>query len=187
MKIRLIGLSGSLRRASFNTALLRAAAALAPEGVELEVRTLHGVPLFDEDVEKESGSPAAVQELKAAVADAAGLLIATPEYNGSLPGVLKNGLDWMTRPPADAKRVFGGKAVALLGATPGGLGTALAQTACLPVLRNLGARPWFEGRLMVSRAHELFATSGELRDEALREQLRGFLRGFAAFASPSSR
>jgi chromate reductase len=185
--IRLVGLSGSLRRASFNTSLLRAAAALAPEGVEFEVRTLHGVPLFDEDAEKASGLPAAVQELKEAVASAAGLLLATPEYNGSVPGVLKNGLDWMTRPPGDAKRVFGGKAVALLGATPGGLGTILAQTACLPVLRNLGARPWFEGRLTVSRAHELFTPEGELRDEALREQLRTFLRGFASFASPPAR
>jgi chromate reductase len=183
----LIGVSGSLRRASFNTALLRAGSTLLPEGVTLDVCTLHGIPLYDGDQEEAEGIPLAVRELKDAIAGAAGLVISTPEYNGSLPGVLKNALDWLTRPPADLKRVFAGKPVALVGATPGGLGTALAQAAWLPVLRALGTRPWFEGRLTVSRAHELFAPNGELTDAALREQLRTFFRGFASFVESGGR
>src|SRR5579859_780788 len=127
----IIGLSGSLRKDSFNTTLLRAAAKLAPEGVRVEVRTLHGVPLYDADVEEASGVPEAVAELKDAVAAADGLLLATPEYNNGIPGVFKNAIDWMSRPPADIKRVFGGKPVALMGASPGGFGTTLSQAAWL--------------------------------------------------------
>ena len=104
----IVGISGSLRRGSFNTALLRAGAALMPAGSTLAVETLHGVPLYDGDTEEETGIPARVAELKSAVAGAAGLLLVTPEYNNSFPGVLKNAIDWMTRPPADIKKVFGG-------------------------------------------------------------------------------
>ena len=179
---QLVGISGSLRKGSFNTALLRAAAALVPEGTTLAVETLHGVPLYDGDVEAAEGLPARVTALKEAIASSAGLLLATPEYNGSLPGVLKNAVDWLSRPSTDIKRVFGGRPVALLGATPGGLGTVLAQNAWLAVLRALGARPWFGGRLHVSRAQGLFDAHGTLTDEATREQLRTFLAGFAAFA-----
>jgi NAD(P)H-dependent FMN reductase len=179
---RLVGISGSLRKGSFNTALLKAAAALLPTGTTLSVETLHGVPLYDGDVEAESGIPARVTELKEQIASADGVLIVTPEYNGSLPGVLKNGIDWLSRPPADIKRVFGGRAVAVIGATTGGLGTVLAQLAWLPSLRALGTRPWFGAKLHVSRAQALFDAGGALTDEATREQLRGFLAGFAAFA-----
>jgi NAD(P)H-dependent FMN reductase len=182
---RLIGLSGSLRRASFNTALLRAAAELAPEGDELSIRTVHGIPLYDEDIETSEGIPQAVSELKEAVAAADGLLLATPEYNNSLPGVLKNAIDWMTRPPSDIKRVFGGKPVALLGATPGGFGTILSQNAWLPVLRTLGTRPWNGGRLLVSRAGAVFDETGAIIDDKVREQLQQFIRGFVEFARGS--
>lgn len=180
---QLVGISGSLRKGSFNTALLRAAAALVPEGTTLAVETLHGVPLYDGDLEAAEGIPARVTALKEAVASSAGLLLVTPEYNGSLPGVFKNAIDWLSRPSTDIKRVFGGRPVALLGATPGGLGTVLAQNAWLPVLRALGTRPWFGGKLHVSRAQALFDAHGTLVDEATREQLRTFLAGFAAFAA----
>jgi len=178
---KIIGISGSLRRDSFNTALLRAASSLMPEGAELSVRTIHGIPLYDGDAEAASGVPAVVGELKEAVAAADGLLLATPEYNNSIPGVLKNAIDWMSRPQSDLKRVFGGKPVAVIGATPGGFGTILSQNAWLPVLRYLGTRPWCEGRLLVSRASNLFDASGAMTDENVQEQLELFLQGFVAF------
>jgi chromate reductase, NAD(P)H dehydrogenase (quinone) len=183
----LIGLSGSLRKGSFNTAVLKAAAGLMPEGGRLEVRTIAGIPLYDGDLEAAKGIPAAVAELKEAVAAADGLLLATPEYNNSIPGPLKNAIDWMSRPPADAKRVFGGKPVALLGASPGNFGTILSQAAWLPVLRTLGTDLWSEGRLLVSRANTLFAEDGTLTDAKTADQLRNFLQGFTAFAASARR
>ena len=110
----------------------------------------------------------------------------TPEYNNGIPGVFKNAIDWLSRPPADIKKVFGDRAVALIGASPGGFGTILAQEAWLPVLRTLGTRPWFGGRLMASRAHTLFGADGVLTDDALRKQLTEFVRGFAAFIAAGS-
>lgn len=183
----LIGLSGSLRRGSYNTGLLHAAAALMPQGNQLTVRTIHGIPLYDADGEEASGVPATVEELKDAIATAEGLLIATPEYNNSIPGPLKNAIDWLTRPPADIQRVFRGKPVAVIGATPGGFGTILSQNAWLPILRYLGTRPWYEGRLLVSHAQSLFDENGELKDEKTREQLSEFLRGFVEFVRAAQR
>jgi NAD(P)H-dependent FMN reductase len=185
--IRIIGLSGSLRRGSFNTALLRTAAQLVPEGVELEVHTLHGIPLYDGDIEASEGIPSRVAELKNAVAAARGLILATPEYNNGVPGVFKNAIDWMTRPSTDIKRVFDAKPIALMGASPGGFGTILSQNAWLPVLRTLGTRPWFGGRLLVSRAQTLFDESGTLTDAKIREQVQQFVHGFAAFVSSAER
>jgi len=185
MPTPILALSGSLRRASFNTALLRAAADLMPAGATLDVRTLHGIPPYDGDLEDASGIPPAVTALKDATIASRGLLIATPEYNQSLPGVLKNAIDWMTRPPADAARVFGGRPVALIGASPGAFGTITAQYAWLPVLRTLGTRPFFEGTLRVSRAHDCFDAEGKLVDAKVKEQLAKFLRGFVAFAERS--
>lgn len=176
----ILGLSGSLRRGSFNTALLRQAAALMPVGSTLDVRTLHGIPLFDADEEAERGVPGAVATLKDAIAEAAGLLLCTPEYNNSIPGVFKNGIDWLSRPPADIKRVFAGRPVGLIGASPGGFGTILSQNAWLPVLRTLGV-DLFTGRLLVSRAGGVFDENGAIKDEAVQQQLRTFLQGFAAF------
>jgi chromate reductase, NAD(P)H dehydrogenase (quinone) len=179
---RLIGLSGSLRRASFNSALLRAAAELMPEGAELAIGSIRDIPLYDGDVEAEDGIPGPVTVLKEAIAAADGLLLVTPEYNNSIPGVFKNAVDWLSRPPADIKRVFGGKPVALMGASPGGFGTILSQNAWLPVLRTLGAEFWSGGRLLVSRAPSVFDEQGALTDPKIREQLQGFMQGFVAFA-----
>jgi NAD(P)H-dependent FMN reductase len=177
----ILGIPGSLRKASFNAALLRAAAELAPSGVRLEIASLAGIPLYDGDVEEAEGVPAAVRELKDRVALSAGLLLATPEYNNSLPGVLKNAVDWMTRPPADIPRVFRGRRVAVIGATPGKGGTILAQAAWLPVLRTLGMLPWFGGRLMLSNAGQVIDASGRLTDETARKQVADFMAGFADF------
>lgn len=178
---RLIGLSGSLREGSINTALLRAAASLMPEGSTLEIATLKGIPLYDGDLEAAQGEPAAVAALKVRILACDGLLLASPEYNNGIPGVFKNGIDWLSRGD-DAARVFGNRPVAVIGASPGGFGTILAQAAWLPVLRTLATRPWHGGRLMVSRAGKVFDDQGGLVDEAVRDQLRTFLAGFVAFA-----
>jgi len=184
---KLVGLSGSLRRGSYNTALLRAAAGLMPDGSALAVHTIHGIPLYDGDAEAASGIPEPVTVLKNAIAAADGLLLVTPEYNNSIPGVFKNAIDWLSRPPADIKRVFDCKPVALIGASPGGFGTILSQNAWLPVLRTLGAAFWSEGRLLVSRASTVFDQNGALTDPKIKEQLAGFLRGFVAFARSARR
>jgi NAD(P)H-dependent FMN reductase len=179
--ITLIGISGSLRRGSFNSSLLRAAAELVPEGVELKIGTIHGIPLYDGDVEAAEGIPAPVAALKNSIAAADGLLLVTPEYNNSVPGVAKNAIDWLSRPPADSQRVFGGKPVALMGASPGGFGTILSQNAWLPVFRTLGAQLWAGGRLMVARAQGVFDADGKLIDPKVRDALRGFLEGYVKF------
>ncbi|GAB3629016.1 NADPH-dependent FMN reductase [Pandoraea terrae] len=182
-----IGLSGSLRRDSFNTALLRAASGVMPAGVTLDIRTLHGVPLYDGDVEAAEGIPPAVTELKDAIARADGLVLATPEYNNGIPGVFKNGIDWLSRPPADIARVFKGKPVAVIGASPGGFGTILSQNAWQPVLRTLGTTPWWQGRLLVSHASQVFDAQGRLVDEAVGRQLAEFMQGFAQFIGAQRR
>lgn len=179
----IIGVCGSLRRGSFNLTLLRAAAEVAPPGTSVEVASIREIPLYDGDHEAEEGIPPAVQLLKDRIASADGLLIVTPEYNNSMPGVLKNAIDWLSRPAADIPRVFRGRPVAIIGATPGQGGTALAQAAWLPVLRTLGMLPWFEGRLLISGAAKTFTADGQVADEATRDRLRTFVEGFAAFAA----
>lgn len=179
--ITIIGITGSLRKDSYNTALLRAATELMPSGAELEMATLKNIPLYNGDVETIDGIPPAVIELQEQIAAADGLLLATPEYNNSMPGVFKNAIDWLSRPPSEIARVFGDRPVALVGATMGGFGTILSQNAWLPVLRTLGMRPWFGARLMVSRAHQIFNDSGEMADETARKQLQNFLVGFTDF------
>lgn len=179
--MRLIGISGSLRTASFNTALLRNAAELMPQGVALEIRTLHGIPLYDADAEAANGLPDAVIDLKEAIASADGVILATPEYNNGIPGVFKNAIDWASRPPRDIPHVFTGRPCAILGASPGGFGTLLAQNDWLPVLRTLGVNLWTGGRMMVSRAGGVFDETGQIGDPALRSQIQAFLAGFSAF------
>ncbi len=180
----LLGLSGSLRRGSFNTSLLRAAAGLTPPGATLEIASLHGIPIYDGDLEAESGIPEAVRALRDRIAAADGLLIATPEYNNSIPGGIKNAFDWLSRPAGDIPPVFPNRPVALMGATPGAGGTLLAQAAWLPILRALGTRPWFGGRMQVSGAGKVFDAEGALTDEKVRGQLEGFMKGFVEFIHP---
>lgn len=164
--VKVIGISGSLRTHSYNTALLRAAKSLAGPELELHVATLHGIPLYDGDVEQREGLPAAVVELKDRIVSSDGVLLVTPEYNNGVPGVFKNAIDWLSRPATDIPRVFG---------------TVLAQNGWLPVLRTLGTRYWSGGRLLVSRAQQMFDASDGLQDEATRKQLSEFLRGFEKF------
>jgi len=178
MTITIAAFSGSLRKGSYNRALLRAAVAMMPADSRIEVASIQPFPLYNGDDEAASGVPAAVSAVKDAIAAADGLLIATPEYNNSIPGVTKNAVDWLSRPPADIARVFGGKPVALMGASPGGFGTILSQNAWLPVLRTLGAELWTGGRLLVSRANTIFDAEGNIVDARTNDLLRSFLQGF---------
>ena len=161
--------------------LLRAAVEAVPTGSTIQIESIRDIPLYDGDVEAEQGIPQAVQQLKARIVAADGLLIVTPEYNNSMPGVLKNAIDWLSRPPADIPRVFRGRPVAIMGATPGQGGTLLSQAAWLPVVRTLGMRPWFEGRVNVSGAGKVFDTDGRLADEGIRDRIRTFVEGFTGF------
>ena len=179
----IIGLCGRLRRGSFNQMLLRAAVESVPSGTTIDVESIREIPLYDADVEETQGVPLAVQRLKDRIAEADGLLVVTPEYNNSIPGVPKNAIDWLSRPGDDIPRVFRGRPVAIIGATTGSGATALSQAAWLPVVRLLGMRPWFEQAVMVSEADSVFDGSGRLVDAAHRRRIRAFVEGFAAFAA----
>jgi NAD(P)H-dependent FMN reductase len=183
--VKLLGISGSLRRASYNSALLGAATRLMPPDAALEVASIRGIPLYDADLEAQ-GIPAAVKELKEAVVAAAGVLLVTPEYNNSIPGVFKNAIDWLSRPNTDIRRVFAARPFAVIGASPGGFGTTLSQAAWLPVLRTLGTQLWTGGRLQVSRAATVFDDAGNLKDAGVEQQLRQFLAGYVAFVRRSA-
>jgi NAD(P)H-dependent FMN reductase len=178
--ITVIGISGSLRGGSYNTAVLRTAASMMPDESELRIESIAGIPLYNGDDESAHGVPDVVARLKDAIAAADGLLLVTPEYNNSVPGVAKNAMDWLSRPPNDIARVFRGKPVAIAGASPGGFGTILAQNAWLPVFRTLGAELWSGGRLLVSRAGNAIDANGNITDAATRESIGKFVGGFVA-------
>ena len=182
----ILGISGSLRRGSFNALLLRAAAEMAPAGTTIEIGSIEGIPLYNQDVE-DQGIPQAVQTLKERVIATDGLLLVSPEYNNSIPGVMKNAIDWLSRPPKDVPRVFRDRPVGLIGATPGAGGTALAQLAWLAVFRTLGTAPWFGGRVHAAKARDLFDADGRLIDETVRGQLQTFVNGFAKYVDERKR
>ncbi len=177
----ILAISGSLRAGSYNTLLLRAAIRRAPQGTTVELGSIKDIPLYDGDVESASGVPEPVTVLKDRIAAADGLLLVTPEYNHSLPGVLKNAIDWLSRPASDIARVFGGRPTGVIGATPGAGGTALAQAAWLPVLRRLGALPFFGASMMLSRAGSAFDAEGLLVEAAAQAQLDKYMGAFAEF------
>ena len=160
----IIGISGSLRKGSFNTAFLNAAVQLAPESCRIEVEYIGRIPLYDGDIEAPEGIPSVVAQWKDRIASTDGLLLVTPEYNHSIPGVFKNTIDRLSRPPDDIGRVFGNRPVGLIGTCIGPSGTILSQVSWLAVRRALGTRPWFGRPLHVSDASHVFDESGELID-----------------------
>ena len=174
--LRVAGFAGSLRAGSFNRSLLRAAVELAPAGMEIRVVEIAEIPVFNADVEAK-GDPEPVAAFKRAVAEADGLLIATPEYNLGVPGVTKNVIDWASRPPRDS--VLDGKPVALMGATPGMGGTARGQSQLRQafVFTNSYAMP--QPEVLVRKAGDLFDADGRLTDEPTRQHLVKFLGAFA--------
>jgi NAD(P)H-dependent FMN reductase len=178
----LLVVPGSWRKGSYNMALARAAVACAPAGCSSALGSIRDVPLYDGDVEA-AGVPAAVLALKEAVATADGVLLVTPEYNNSIPGTFKNAIDWLSRPPKDAPRIFRDRPFGLIGATPGMGGTRLSQAAWLPVLRTLGVQLWNATPLYVAGAAKVFDADGALIDEKVRELLTRYMQGLAQFVA----
>ena len=180
--MRILAVSGSLRAASYNTALARAAGELAPDGVEVELYDgLAWIPPYDADGDGEE-PPAAVEDLRERIAEADALLVVTPEYNGSIPGVLKNAIDWASRPHRES--ALWGKTVAIAGATTGQYGAIWAQQDLRRVLGMAGARV-VDGEVPVPRAQEKFDGKGRLVDPLLAERLRGHVVALVAEAAPA--
>lgn len=177
--IGILGISGSLRRGSHNTSLLRAAATALPSGIELEIYDgLAALPHYNEDLDTDP-EPEPVARLRAAIADADGVLIATPEYNGSIPGILKNAIDWASRPfPACAIK---GKPMAVVGASTSLFGAVWAQAETRKVLRTAGADV-LDGEVSIGQAHAAFTDDGQLVEAELHNALSELLVVLAARA-----
>lgn len=171
-QIRILGIAGSLRQKSYNRAALRAAAELAPEGATVEIFELDGIPGFSED--DEQNPPAKVLELKRKVREADAILFVTPEYNYSIPGVLKNAIDWASRPYGDS--AWNGKPAAIMGASVGSIGTARAQYHLRQVMVFLNMFPVNQPEVMIGAAHERFDAEGNLTDEQTKEFISQLLR-----------
>jgi chromate reductase len=174
--MRILGIAGSLRQASLNRALLRAAVELSPPPLEIITADLIDIPFYNGDVET-AGTPPAVEALRDAVRQSQGLLIATPEYNFGVPGVLKNAVDWLSRPPRAS--ALNGKPVAIIGASPGMVGTARAQTQLRQAFAFTNSPAMLQPEVLVARAHEKFDAEGRLTDEVTRKFLATFLKQFA--------
>lgn len=174
--LRLVGFAGSLRRDSFNQALLTAARELAPPGMTIDLITIRQLPFYSADVEAE-GDPPSVAEFKAAIREADGVLIATPEHNTSIPGLLTNAIDWASRLPGRAPMT--GKPVAIMGASPSQVGTARAQLHLRQILGHVQARTLPPPELLLAKAHERFDSQRRLTDESARHLLTTMLERFA--------
>ncbi len=176
--LRILGFAGSLRRGSYNRALLREAQGIAPAGLALEIFDLTPIPLYNADVEAQ-GDPPGVVAFKAAIAAAAGVLMVTPEYNHGVPGVMKNAVDWASRPPRGAP--LERKPVALIGASPGATGSARGQSQLRQAFEFTNSYCMPQPEVLVFRAHEKFDADGKLTDEPTRQHLRTFLTAFEAW------
>lgn len=176
MSIRVLAIGGSLRRGSYNHLLLEQAQRQAPQGMSIEIADLSDIPLYNGDVQAQ-GFPASVQRVAEQAAQAGAFLIATPEYNYSIPGVLKNAIDWLSRVPGAP---FQGKPVAIASASMGGMGGARAQYHLRQVLIYLDVHPLNKPELFISAAHEKFAADGELTDALSRKGLDALLAALAA-------
>jgi chromate reductase len=176
--LRVLGVAGSLRQASFNRALLRTAVELAPPGMTLATFDLIDVPLYNGDVEA-GGDPPGVVAFKDAIREADAVLFVTPEYNHGVPGVMKNALDWASRPPRAAP--LGAKPVGIIGASPGQTGSARGQSQLRQAFEFTNSYCMPQPEILVFRAHEKFDAEGRLTDEATARYLRGYLEAFAAW------
>jgi chromate reductase, NAD(P)H dehydrogenase (quinone) len=170
-----VGFAGSLRRGSYNRALLRAATELAPPALHIVIYELDGIPLYNGDIEA-AGVPPSVVQLRDAIRRADGLLIATPEYNHGVPGVLKNTIDWLSRPPRDS--ALNGKVAAVMGASRGMTGTARGQSQLRQAFVFTNTYALLQPEVLVGQAHEKFDADGRLVHEATRDFLATFLQRF---------
>jgi len=173
----ILAISGSLREGSYNSALIRACIAHAPEGMRIEQADIGSLPLFSED--EEAAFPEEVQRLKERIRAADGILVSTPEYNRSIPGVLKNAIDWTSRPYGD--NAWAGKPVCVMGATISGTGTALAQYDLKKAMLYLDALVIGQPEFYMSAAHEKFDDAGNLSDEETGAHIRKMLAAFSSF------
>ena len=173
---RIVAFAGSLRRRSLNRALIEAAREVAPPELTIKAIEIGGLPFYDADLEAQ-GDPPAVTEFKTALASADGILIATPEHNDGVPGVLINALDWGSRLPG--RSPLAGKPTVVMGASPSQVGTARAQLHLRQVLGHVQARVLPPPELLVARAHERFDAELRLTDEGTRRLLADLLRRFA--------
>ena len=171
-QVRILGIAGSLRRESFNRAALRAATELVPEGATIDIFELDGIPGFNQDEERQP--PAKVVELKRRIREADAILIVTPEYNYSVPGVLKNVIDWASRPYGDS--AWNGKPAAIMGASVGTIGTARAQYHLRQMMVFLNMFPLNQPEVMIGNASERFDAQGNLTDDATKEFIRQLLQ-----------
>ena len=176
--IRILGIAGSLRRGSYNRAALRAATKLVPEGAILETFELDGIPGFNQDDEQDP--PAKIVELKRRIREADAVLFVTPEYNYSVSGVLKNAIDWASRPYGDS--AWNGKPAAIMGASPGAMGTARAQYHLRQMLVYLNMFPINLPEVMISHAMDRFDQEGNLTDVPTRERITGLLQNLVDWA-----
>jgi NAD(P)H-dependent FMN reductase len=174
--MNILAISGSLRKDSFNTKLVQALSALAPAGMTITLFDLAHIPLYSQDFE--AAFPAEAQVLKDAIEKADGIIITMPEYNRSIPGVLKNAIDWASRPYG--KNSFAGKPVMTMGVSVGKLGTAVAQSHLKQILVYLDAQVVGQPELYLGPAHELFDEAGNLADEPVCELLMRALGVLAA-------
>lgn len=170
--IRILGIAGSLRRESYNRATLRAATQLVPEGATIETFELDGIPGFNQD--EEQNPPAKVVELKKRIREADAILFVTPEYNYSVPGVLKNAIDWASRPYGDS--AWNGKPAAIMGASIGTIGTARAQYHLRQMMVFLNMFPVNQPEVMIGNASERFDADGNLTDDATKDFIRQLLQ-----------
>lgn len=184
--LKIIGLAGSLREKSFNGMLLDAAADFGGRACIIEIASIHGIPLYNQDVE-DVAIPQKVLALQDRIAEADGLLLVTPEYNHSIPGVFKNAVDWLTRPPEVIERVFHNLPVAVIGTSPGPGGSGMAQLAWLPVLQTLRTRPYFGPMLIIPKADEVFGKTGKITDPKVKKQVQDFINGFCEFVKEHHR
>jgi chromate reductase, NAD(P)H dehydrogenase (quinone) len=175
--ISVLAISGSLRKGSFNTALLRAAQTLAPAGMTITIADISKLPFYDGDVESSTGIPAVAEDLRARIRAADAVLIATPEYNGSFSGVLKNAIDWASRPPHQA---FAAKPVAIMGASGGALGTVRSQLHLRDVLTMLDARMVNAPQVFVAAAQNKIE-DGVLKDEPALGFIKTLLENLATW------
>jgi chromate reductase, NAD(P)H dehydrogenase (quinone) len=171
-RLRVVGIAGSLRKASLNRALLRAAQELAPPGLYIEIEELDDIPMFNEDLDL-AGPPASVLRLRQSVRAADGLLLVTPEYNHGVSGVMKNAVDWLSQPLRGS--ALEGKPTAIMGASPGLAGTARAQSQLRQAFVLTNTPALLQPEVLVSRAHEKFDVAGRLTDEGTRTFVADFL------------
>ncbi|MGC8537987.1 MAG: NADPH-dependent FMN reductase [Candidatus Micrarchaeia archaeon] len=179
-RTKILGIAGSLRRDSYNRALLRAIADMAPEGIKIEIYELDNIPLYNQDIDTPENMPEGVRDFKKKIKEADAILFVTPEYNRSIPGVLKNAIDWASRPYGDNS--FDDKPVATIGATDGALGTAVVQYHMREIFSFLNAHPMEKPQLFISGISKKLV-DGKVQDDELRKLLLLFMNNLATWAA----